>query len=180
MLHTSSCAFWGPGQASKGLRSSPKPGFAVMDHPIGAVELSGQAELRRFFPEHQFIPVSSAQVPHSLPLSSRSLHPSSEGLLHAISTHGGLFCPSQILSWESCPLWTIGLPPRPRVMATIVLDPNGFVTCSHAEQPGFCTDWVGTPASASYRTGPSTMLHVLSPCHEHLTQMLCRGSCRLQ
>ena len=68
-------------------------------------------------------------------------------------------------------LWTIGPPPQPRVMATIVLDPAGFVTHSHAEQPGFCTD---------YPTGPSTVLHVLPACHEHLTQMLCRGSCRLQ
>lgn len=103
VLHTSSCAFWGPGQASKGLRSSPKPGFVVMDHPIGAVELPGEAELRRSFPKHQFIPVSSAQVPNSLPLSPRSFHPSSEGLSHAISTHGGLFYPGKILSWESCP-----------------------------------------------------------------------------
>lgn len=60
-------------------------------------------------------------------------------------------------------LWTIGPPPHSRITATIVLDLTGFVTCSNAEQPGFCTDWVGTPTSASYRTGPSTMLHVLVP-----------------
>lgn len=64
-------------------------------------------------------------------------------------------------------LWTVLCPLlHPRVMAKVVLDPAGFVTLSIAEQPG-------TPASACYSTGPSTVCHTLSHCCEHLTQMLC-------
>lgn len=47
---------------------------------------------------------------------------------------------------------------------------------SNAEQPGICTDWVGTLASVSYCSpGPSTVLHALLDCQEPLTKCSAGG-----